>query len=68
VPTTIDQYFVRGFGRRIRNALHDGMEPAEGESEAYFENLLRESESVAGLRRSLQVKGELLQAARREVL
>ncbi|QRV99644.1 myxovirus resistance protein [Ceratobasidium sp. AG-Ba] len=68
VPMTIDQYFVRSFGKKIRNALHDEIQPAEGQSDNYFEELLRESDSVSVLRNDLLTKRKLLHAARREVL
>ncbi|KAG8734605.1 hypothetical protein FRC10_011612 [Ceratobasidium sp. 414] len=68
VPMAIDQYFVRSFGKRIRNALHDELQPAEGQSDSYYEDLLKESDQMGVLRKDLLTKRKLLHAARREVL
>ncbi|KAG8794537.1 hypothetical protein FRC12_023746 [Ceratobasidium sp. 428] len=68
VPMAIDQYFVRSFGKKVRNALHDEIQPAEGQSDTYYEDLLKESDQMGALRKDLLTKRKLLHAARREVL
>ncbi|KAF8596644.1 hypothetical protein BDV93DRAFT_570896 [Ceratobasidium sp. AG-I] len=68
VPLTIDQHFIRGFGRHLRDALHDGLHITEQAPEVYFEELLRESESTVAYRRELLEKKTRLNAARMELL
>ncbi|KAG8796375.1 hypothetical protein FRC12_024551 [Ceratobasidium sp. 428] len=68
VPMAIDQYFVRSFGKKVRNALHDEIQPAEGQSDTYYEDLLKESDQMGALRKDLLTERKLLHVARREVL
>lgn len=68
VPLVIDQHFIRGFGRHLRDALHEGLRITEQAPESYFEELLRESESTVAYRRELLDKKARLNAARMELL